>query len=377
MRVASGYEIVEYVAFLLLECGHRRHHSLHKAASIFTLGAKTPLTPQDARPNGALGGKVCGSGGGGIHVKTYSVLEALKQVYPRTRGIADSSEIQADTVLIEPMRFALPIIAGDGADRDYENNHALLTGLKECKSRKVLFCTEFSLLRMAPALRNEVVKVCDLVTTSFEFQRRLFKYININSNHILRDPISPMFLGNTDYKNRRTEVIATGNVSWEKNSQQVIEVFKALKGVVKRVYVGSASFWYDATNDPLQQRLQEELYKHTDEVVKECTLQQLAARFQQSRFGLWVAWHDTTATAVHEMLASGMLVTAAKHGLASEIPVWSASGVSSQVEAIKRLLGESDAALDEESKRASKWIKENASYEAFHKQVQQVLKAVW
>ena len=234
---------------------------------------------------------------------------------------------------------------------------------------------------MAPALRNEVVAVCDLVTTSCEFQRRLFKYININSNHIsnhiLRDPIPPMGFGESDYKSRRTEVVATGNVAWEKNSQQVIEVFKALKGVVKRVYVGSASFWYDATDNPVQHRLQEELYKHSDEVIKECTLQQLATRFQHSRFGLWVAWHDTTATAVHEMLAAGMLVTAAKHGLASEIPVWSSSGVRAQVEAIKRLLAESDANLEEQSKRVSKWIDDNASYEAFHKQVQQVLKAVW
>ena len=316
-------------------------------------------------------------GGGGIHVKTYTVLEALKQVYPLTRGIADSSEIEADTVFIEPMRFALPIMEIDGARRDYENNEMLLAGLRAHKGRKVLFCTELSLFRMVPALRNELVSVCDLVTASCHFQRQLFKYVSINTDHILRDPIPPMCFGESDYKSRRTEVVATGNVAWEKNAQQVTEVFKSLKGVVKRVYVGSASFWYDATDNPVQQRLQEELYKQCDEVIKECTLDTLTKRFQQSRFGLWVAWHNTTATAVHQMLAAGMLVTAAKHGLASEIPVWAASGVRAQAEAIKRLLGESDAVLEEQSQRASKWIKENASYEAFHKQFQAVLKTVW
>ena len=317
----------------------------------------------------------CGSGG--MHVKTRWVLDALQDIYPRTRGIADSSEIEADTVLIEPIRFALPIMAAESENRDYENNEMLLDGLKQHKGRKVLFCTEFSMLRIAPALRAELLNTCHLVTASCEFIRQLFKYININTNHILRDPISPICFAETDYKSRRPEIIATGNISWQKNSQQLIEVFKALANVVKRVYIGSASLWYDATNDPVQQRLQEELYKHTDEVIKECTLQPLITRFQQSRFGLWLAWHDATATAVHQMIASGTLITAANHGLAAEIPVWTASGVQAQVQAINQLVSEPNQNLEEQSARVKDWATNHVSYTAFYDQIQQVLKAIW
>ena len=44
-------------------------------------------------------------GGGGMFTKTFRVLEALRDVYPRTQGICDASEITADTVLIEPLRL--------------------------------------------------------------------------------------------------------------------------------------------------------------------------------------------------------------------------------------------------------------------------------
>ena len=96
-----------------------------------------------------------------------------------------------------------------------------------------------------------------------------------------------------------------------------------------------------------------------------------------SRFGLWLAYHDVFATAVHEMMMAGLSVVASKHGLAPEIPVWSASGVRAQVEAIKRLSSETDESLEEQSERISNWAVENVSYEAFQRQLKEVLRAVW
>ena len=98
--------------------------------------------------------------------------------------------------------------------------------------------------------------------------------------------------------------------------------------------------------------------------------------FQNARFGLWCAYHDTFATGAQEMMMSGMPVVAAKHGLASEIPAWSASGVRAQVEAIKRLANETDESLEEQSDRISKWAVENVSYAAFQGQLKEVLRSV-
>ena len=312
-------------------------------------------------------------GGGGMGTKTYRVLEALRDVYPRTQGICDASEITADTVLIEPLRFTLPT-------EDYgecESVEKLIHGLRNHESRKILYCSELTLMRMPHLLREQVVRLSDVVTANCKFQANVFKYVNVHTNHILCDPVPDVFLSRLSYKERKPRLVATGNVSWQKNAPQVTEVFKGLKGAVERVYVGSASLWYDASEEEGPQRLQEELYANTDRVVREATTSQIAEEFQNARFGLWCAYHDTFATAAQEMMMSGMPVVAAKHGLASEIPVWSASGVRAQVEAIKRLANETDESLEEQSDRISKWARENVSYAAFQGQLKEVLRSVW
>ena len=184
-------------------------------------------------------------GGGGMATKTYRVLEALRDVYPRTRGICDASEITADTVLIEPLRFTLPMEGYD--DREYENVEKLIHGLRNHESRKILYCSELTLMRMPHHLREQVVGLSDVVTANCKFQANVFKYVNVHTNHILCDPVPDVFLSRLSYRERKPRLVATGNVSWQKNAPQVTEVFKGLKGAVKRVYVGSASLWYDAS----------------------------------------------------------------------------------------------------------------------------------
>ena len=314
-------------------------------------------------------------GGGGMGTKTYRVLEALRDVYPRTQGICDASEITADTVLIEPLRFTLP--TESYGDKEYETVEQLIYTLRACKSKKILYCSELTLMRMPHFLREQVLGVCDCVTANCKFQANVFKYVGVHTSHILCDPVPDVFLSRLSYKERKPRLVATGNVSWQKNAPQVTEVFKGLKGAVERVYVGSASLWYDASEEEGPQRLQEELYANTDRVVHEATTDQIAEEFRNARFGFWCAYHDTFATGAQEMMMSGIPVVAAKHGLASEIPVWSASGVRTQVEAIKRLLNETDESLEKQSERISKWADENVSYAAFQGQLKEVLRSVW
>lgn len=315
------------------------------------------------------------SGGGGMGVKTSRVLEALRSVYPNTRAITDGFQIESDTVLIEPLRFSLA--TAQYSAKPHQTADELLEFLVNSDAKKILYCSELTLMRMPHSIREQVLACCDAVTTNCAFQANVFKYVGVRGTHKLCDPVPDVFLPRLSCRDRKPRVVATGNVSWEKNAPQVIEVFKALKGVVERVYVGSASLWHDASNEEIPQRLQEVLYGHTDRVVKEATTQQIANEFHNARFGLWVAYHDTFATATQEMIMAGLPVVAAKHGLVSEIPVWAASGVRGQVETIKRLLGESNESLEEQSKRISTWAAENMSYAAFQKQVASILKAVW
>ena len=314
-------------------------------------------------------------GGGGMGVKTYRVLEALRSVYPKTRVITDGYEIKADTVLIEPLRFSLA--TAPFSAKPHQTADELLEFLVNSPAKKILYCSELTLMRMPHSIRDQVLACCDAVTTNCAFQANVFKYVGVRGTFKLCDPVPDVFLSRLSYADRKPRIVATGNISWQKNAPQVIEVFKALKGVVERVYVGSASLWHDVSNEEIPQRLQEAFYAHTDRVIPEATTQQIASEFHNARFGLWVAYHDTFATATQEMIMAGLPVVAAKHGLTSEIPVWPASGVREQVEAIKRLLRESDESLEEQSKRISKWAVENVSYTAFETQLKEVLRKVW
>lgn len=314
-------------------------------------------------------------GGGGMATKTCRVLEALKQRYPKTRVITNADRITADTVLIEPLLFTLPTEGYPG--HDPETPEDALGKLENCSAKKILYNSELTLLRMPHSLREHILSVCDLVTINCKFQADLFKYVDVYSSHTLCDPIPDKFLPRLDYSRRKPRVVVTGNISWQKNAPQVIEVFKGLKGVIERVYIGSASLWFDTSNEDVPQRLQDELYAHTDRVVHEATTPQMVDEFHNARFGLWLAYHDTFASGLHEMLMAGMPVVAAKHGLAAEIPAWSASGVRAQIDAVKRLVDETDDALEEQSKRISAWSVETVSYGAFQEQLKEVLHAVW
>lgn len=166
-------------------------------------------------------------GGGRMRTKTYRVVEALKDVYPRTRVICNSADIEADTVLIEPL---------DG----------IIYGLSRHKGRKILYCSELGLLRLPPKVRTQLLGAVNTVTANCRFQAKLFKYIDVNIGGILCDPIPDIFRRKSNYQDAPPRIVATGNVSWQKNAPQVTEVFKALKGIVERVYIGSASLWLDS-----------------------------------------------------------------------------------------------------------------------------------
>ena len=316
------------------------------------------------------------TGGGGMHTKTTRVLKALRVLYPRTRIIVNSSEIDAETVLIESLRFALAM-PETAEEHAYESINEVLGGLSKHRGAKIIYCSELSLARMPPDFLSQLISVSTAVTTNCKFLARVLKYYAIDTTHHLCDPIHPLFKNVIDWKSRETAILACSNISWQKNTPHLIQLFKSLNGLVKRIYIGSANLWYDTSGETEPQQLQEELYKNTDEVVKEATTQHISTLLQRIKFGAFVNIHDTFATALMEMLSCGLLVTAAKHGLCAEVPVNAQSGIESQRHVIVDLLSRSDDELEAQSRAISKWAEDNVSFEAFHRQLLNILKGVW
>lgn len=307
-------------------------------------------------------------GGGGIHLKTFFVGEALRERYRNVRLISNAREIENDVVLIEPLRFRV------GVRDDDEPVDLLLDGLKRSDARKILFCTEFAIATFDPKLRAQLVGMAGVVTTSCKFIRRIARYVGVPSHAILRDPISEIYESPIeDFAARQNQVVASGNISYIKNTEHTIKVFERLAGVVKRVYVGSHSLWSDASKDKYASNLQDELYANCDEVIREATLPQLAKILYKSKFGLWNCIHDATATTVMAMLRAGILVVGSRHGYGEEIPIAMDSGVERQAQLISKLAGTDAASLAEQSAANVRWCRENISYRAWLRQLEEVL----
>ena len=179
------------------------------------------------------------------------------------------------------------------------------------------------------------------------------------------------------WKEREAQIVAVGNISWQKNTQHLIKLYKALEGKVRRVYVGSHSLWRSADQDASAIRLQNELYEHCDKVVPECTISELAKLLYQSRYGAWVAMHDTTATGTISMLRAGIPVVGAAHGYSDEIPTRTARGLSAQVQAVEDMLEMDDEEMGVWSEYVSDWCENNVSYSAFIDQLNGVMRSVW
>ena len=301
---------------------------------------------------------------GGMQSKTYRVREALDFDFPGSKVVSDISGISAPVVLIEPLSFFMM------AEPEKE-----LDKLKFITAKKIVYGSEFAPLRMTPSMRDQLFDQVDTVTANCYFLKSLLKYIGINATHILTDPMSDIFCLPSDPNQRQNRVVAMGQVSSEKNTAQVIEVFKALEGACERVYIGSASLW--GPDPEIGQKLQDKLFKHTDRVIPDATPSAVASELQQVKVGYWCAYHDTWSTCVHEMIACGVPVVAANHGLAAELPVQQSHHISEQIAMIKEILNMDQDKYLEMSKDLNNWHQINTSYNTFLSQLKEVLRGLF
>lgn len=127
------------------------------------------LTPEKFLRFDPLKPPAAQGGGGGMSSKVSRVLKALREVYPKTRGISEVSAIDADTVLIEPLRFVM--VQNDPTQPDYEDVDLLLSQLADSPVKKIIYCSEFAMLRLTPAYRRQLLKQADAITANCEFHK--------------------------------------------------------------------------------------------------------------------------------------------------------------------------------------------------------------
>ena len=299
--------------------------------------------------------------GGGMPVKTQRVLEVLGRRY-FVRGISEVSEATAPLMVIEPLYFNML--------EDHEDPYQKLSELKAHPAKKLLYCSEMGLLRMDPPLRNGILSCVDAITCNCLYQAEMFKYIGVRPDSILTDPIPCHIFKPSE--NRTQRVIATGNVSWQKNVAYLVEIFSELQELgVETCYIGSASLW-GRTSDVENLRLERELKQVADHYHPSLTQAETAEVMRECTAGLWVAWHETFGMGLAELMACGLHCWMFPHGLREERPGLDFN-TKTAIEGALAIAEKLDNPPECLSSTSRTWALKNVSYEAFLTQFEGII----
>lgn len=308
-------------------------------------------------------------GAGGMSIKTFCTTEALKQTYPTAKSIYNASDIDERIVLVEPLRLSM-----NPSDVE-QTKDEVLTDLQKHKANGgiiIAYCSEFALIKLPPGDRKTFLNLTTGVSANCKFQSRLFRAHDIVVNGIIPDPTPPYFFQTNKIGQRKRHVVACGQISSQKNSQQTIEVFKRVN--LPTTYIGSASLWSGKAT-PENKALELEMADVATNYIHEATPYEVAKIMQTHELGLWCCIHDCFATALHQMLAASLRIVTARHGLSEDVPVYIESGVENQVKKLESLAKEiEEGNLDTKAEEAMVYAQTETSYSAFATNLQNLLR---
>lgn len=304
--------------------------------------------------------------GGGMAVKTQRVYQALGQRY-YTQLTSDIEEIDSPVVLVEPLFFQLYNHPETEKNLHWERLAELGKLSSDEGVKLILYCSEFEFMRWEMEFRQGVLNTFDAITCNCEYQAKMFSYYGVRPDAIMCDPIPTDIFTPSTEKPEEITVLATGNVSWEKNAEGVIKAFRALrKEGYQTAYVGSAHLW-SKTKNPIAIRLQDELEAVTTYFHKSLSQSEVAVVMQGVTHGFWCATHECFGQGVVEMLGCGKPVISRNHGLAAERPHIVRKDVPRAIRSI-------ESEYDKYSQTAREWTVANVSYESFLNQLGEVMR---
>ena len=232
---------------------------------------------------------------------------------------------------------------------------------------KGIIGTELKFLTWLDTLRSKLIKNVDCITHVNAYQRDLYKTVGIENSKFLADPV-PEHLFYPAQKQRR--LVCMGKIGWNKRTQLVIDLFKALKDTsIETCYLGGASMWGSKEN-LYANELQKDLEEVTGVFIENATQQQVAYVLNSSMFYAHVAWHDVSPISQRENMMAGNVSFSLTHPGLREVTPYNYTDIEEMVAAI---LAYPDEKFAEDSAKARDFAIKTNSYQAWRKQLNLVL----
>ena len=304
--------------------------------------------------------------GGGVGVKYARVEQALAQHYSVRRvHLLEDVQVSADDVLI------VDALWFNWNNQDVREEK--LARFLQCNfSRVLLYGSEQNLLRWPANVRYQLLDNVTWVTHNSAYLQAMHRVAGVHHSRFLCDPV-PETLFYPEQKYRR--IYASGQISWEKSTDKVVEVFALLKDTdIQTCYIGSATTWGDgdcSAADAERKRLEQELRSVTD-VFLGNILQSQAARWANSAlYHLHAAQHDTSCQNQQEAALGGAVLWGLTHPINTERPVFQFTEPKALVEALLQFDAQDDVLA--RCREVLAHATERWTYPAFHTQFSDIV----
>lgn len=299
---------------------------------------------------------------GGIATKYSRVKEAASQFW-NIELISDVENLNTDILFIEPLWFALD----NKDDNEFDQKIDSILNL-DCK-QVILYCSEMCIIKWPNQIREKICDRMDAITTCCQYHRRIFRYANVPVTHTLCDPVPEQQFKPNPLKERT--VIAMGQISWHKNSQNIANIFKAIRQHtdIKTIYMGSTSLWGGDTQR--SNTLQNEIQTHSDEFISHASVLKTAEKLNSSAFFLHGAIHDTYSESQAEAGSAGCVTFGIGHPLLEERPtLWGFETPEALATQIQNLDTDDKHNYAQQSR---KFALEHYAYPVFQKQISEII----
>lgn len=299
----------------------------------------------------------------GMVTKTNAVKHALK-----CKVISDLKDLDSsrnEDLLIEPLFFK-EHATDDAFERCIEKIRAF-TG------KKVLLCSEMEPLRWPGRRAKQILGAMDTVLASCNYQSKLLEAINIKADKVVYEPVNEHLF--FPAREKEDWVVAVGSPTLVKNVDALIEIFTKLEGSgFKRVFIGGPIVWGEMRVMRNERGFDNTMKKFaklksvTDIFHKVSPQTQIAYVLSKAKYYLNFAWHEVCCRTAMEAMLSGVGVLTGSHPLFEEYPCV-ARGMTPS-ECVDLMV---EGKPDVQSDRIREWAVNNISYEAFSKQLRELL----